>query len=477
MGGAGMGGAGMGGGGSGGGCTVSTPCTTSDAKSGVCNASSSCVPCATDPECVVYTGPHVCVMGSCTPGNCHTDPDCTVPGEYCGVTTPNTCGPCDAPAGNTIYVDPAQGNDATTGSGLAGGAASAHCAVKTLAQALTLAATTGGSIVLIGAGPMANAADTVFPLVIPANLTVSAKDPAQPLVFKVPAGALGFSLTAGTMGGTDGASLSGVVIDGGGTSGNLVTLVAGMGGHATLSGLTVKNGGSIGVHVVTGTTATLGAGVVISANKNDGVFVEGGTAELVTLANDAPISITGNANGISVTGTGALNVTGTPNATANGTGTVVIGSNKLSGIDLAATTGPSSISGLVLFKNTQHGAHITQGASIKLRGSQILQNSQQGICVGDTCDMNAPAMGDVAAIDLGTAADAGNNVFANNTKVGLCLAFAPMAGSLSAAGNTFGNTVCTAMMPKLGYDATCHGKKEVGSPMKNDIDLTTCSPM
>ena len=96
-----------------------------------------------------------------------------------------------------------------------------------------------------------------------------------------------------------------------------------------------------------------------------------------------------------------------------------------------------------------------------------------GVCVGDTCGPNVSLGVDAAGIDLGHPADAGKNVFLQNAKAGLCLAFVPVAGTLAAAGNTFGAKNCTVGTPTLTADVTCMTKVDVGFPPLA-ADISAC---
>ena len=74
--------------------------------------------------------PYICdTAGSCVPGNCHSDANCTA-GEICGVTTANTCGTCTADT--QCQTDPNYGSgticNTANGQGTSGQCVSATCA-------------------------------------------------------------------------------------------------------------------------------------------------------------------------------------------------------------------------------------------------------------------------------------------------------------------------------------------------------------
>jgi hypothetical protein len=103
-------------------CTTGT--TTGLCVSGVCTA---CSDPADDTNCATaYAGAFLCdTAGSCVAGNCHTDANCTTPGQICGITTPNTCGACSSDAqcesdpsyGPGTICSPANGGTCVSGTG------------------------------------------------------------------------------------------------------------------------------------------------------------------------------------------------------------------------------------------------------------------------------------------------------------------------------------------------------------------------
>ena len=83
-------------------CTGAETACVAGATAGLC-VGNLCLPCNSptdDSNCsTAYgdggTGTYVCnTGGSCVPGNCNVDSDCTTAGEICGVTMANVCGAC-----------------------------------------------------------------------------------------------------------------------------------------------------------------------------------------------------------------------------------------------------------------------------------------------------------------------------------------------------------------------------------------------
>lgn len=89
-------------------CTADGECAPGQicglATPGVCAVCGSDADCRTDPT---YGSATICVGGACTAGDCHGSADCGN-GGICGVTSPNSCGPCDATA--ACRADPAYGS-------------------------------------------------------------------------------------------------------------------------------------------------------------------------------------------------------------------------------------------------------------------------------------------------------------------------------------------------------------------------------
>jgi hypothetical protein len=123
-----------------------------------------------------------------------------------------------------------------------------------------------------------------------------------------------------------------------------------------------------------------------------------------------------------------------------GTATVTIDTVTVTGLYYAASTherGNIDAKGLVVRSSVYDGITCGGNGSIKLRSSSALSNGKNGVVVHYNC-----------AVDLGTAAGAGNNVFnktnARNGNAGLCVY---SGHTIEAAGNTWGcgqTAGCTA---------------------------------
>jgi hypothetical protein len=85
-------------------CGADNTACTNAGTNGLCetNVCSSCVDTTDDAHCSAAYGDggsagYLCLAGTCSPGNCRTDADCTqagAGGPLCGVTTANLCGKC-----------------------------------------------------------------------------------------------------------------------------------------------------------------------------------------------------------------------------------------------------------------------------------------------------------------------------------------------------------------------------------------------
>ncbi len=82
-------------------CVAGNCVTTADCTAGtICGLSTPnvCGTCTSDGQCRAagaYGSGYLCISGSCVPGNCRIDTDCTT-GQICGVLTANTCSGCSS---------------------------------------------------------------------------------------------------------------------------------------------------------------------------------------------------------------------------------------------------------------------------------------------------------------------------------------------------------------------------------------------
>jgi hypothetical protein len=392
-----------------------------------------------------YGGGHICVDGGCVPGNCHTSANCSGGTRAC---VGNTCAACDAPNGAMVVVDPVNGVDsANRGSGAAGGGTAAGiCAFKTIGYAVGhLGGATVVNVLPTGTVSVATNGEA-FPIVVPANVTIKGSGGTVTVRdVATNSGGVAFNLAS------SGSSLSNLLINGGTTG--VHGVVVATGAASTIGGVEVTGFAAAGVRAEGG-ALTITAGTNIHDNG------QGTSGELSGLhvLNDAQVTITGTGapiqfnnngqNGILVDGTGAakLTVTGTPSsATA---GTVVANNNGIDGVEIAQTgASPSlvTLTGLVATSNTQDGLRVFGGSNVRVRGSMLLGNAQDGVNVATSPGAApAPKPDDVSEIDLGTntTTNAGNNVFQSSSTpngfAGVCLNITrDLNQTLNAQGNTW----------------------------------------
>jgi hypothetical protein len=452
-----------------------------------------------------------CIAGSCCVGD---DTPCKLIGAaYTCVN--NTCTTCDAPTGNSYFVDPVNGSDTIAlGSGLAGGAASASCMFKTVTRALAALPATpavGTTITIVGvAGQttdlvVSGAAAEKLPIDIPANVKITTKTGA--IALKLPAAKVGFRLlgNASALLPDPAAPLT---IDGGGVSGTgVVYAMTATGDSASVAQVTIKKTNDDGMRVQGG-NAVIGAGITVvdsgsATQRQSGLEVTGGRAAI-----DVPVGSTivfqhNSEHGIKVTGKGELDITGKPSgAPGEGKGSVVVRENGDAGIQLGqnpaeSTRKTNDIDGVVAHINQGPGLRVLGGSKLKLRNSVLLANGGSGLLIEPFA---AGAAGsDVTAIDLGIAGDPGKNVFQSllgsnpNTGAGICVDLNLAAGSptVKARGNIFAGagavldcSVTPAPATKIAVADTCGGgggqvnvgvRKAVPSTATINVDLLSCA--
>jgi hypothetical protein len=470
--------------------------TASGTGSGTCVSGA----CSTSGPCAANPG-DFCCNNICTAGNCCNDPDCAGFGSSYRCVN-NSCTGCSAAAGNTYFVDPLNGNDSSaTGSGMAGGIATASCSFKTVTHALSVVSGIGAAgtkIVIVGQLAQIVALDPseALPLVVPANVAISTKT--GPIRVNLPAAtdtAFGGFRLVGDQAVIAPDPSAPLTIDGNmNASGIGIGVAPGLGKTAAVSYVTVQNTGGNGIDVSSGTLNIL-QGVTVtnagsSAKHHDGLAVSGGTVNVTVSAGQATTSFSNNTeHGIYVTGTGVLNINGVPITTpgANGQGTVIANNNAFDGLEIfegPGVAGPSSITGLVAWGNAKQGIQLFGGERVKVRRSVLLNNKLNALFL--TAADGAAASNDLTGINLGTAGDPGLNQFqaslgSNADLAGLCVSMASLQGTLSLAaeGNTFsGPTDCTSSTNTIVRSTTCANNVDVGvvpaSGTTVTIDLASC---
>ena len=488
---------------------IGTICeTAAGAKQGTCVSST----CITSGACAANAS-DFCCGSTCVPGNCCVDEDCGSFGTAC---VAHTCSACNAVSGNKFYVDPVNGNDSTaTGSDMAGAVTAPGCAFKTVAraiQAIPPSPAVGTQIIVIGrpstptdlvASDLQSAAAAI---ILPANTTLTTAGGAITITLKttVQGTAAGFQLQ------NNGSGIAGnpaapLTLNGTFTAGNvkqtgigvIVNPAAGSTSTFNLSNVTILNTNGHGIRVNAG-NLNIGAGVVVNGSNQDGLLVAAGVAN-INNASGAQTLFTNNvARGVESSGTGSVNIIGTPGAPIPSNNGTVVSSFNNEGIRInqtpgAAGLGTNSIDGLVAWANLAIGAHLYGGSLVKIRNSIFLSNVTYGVQVSSANGTTA-AGNDVSALDLGTPADFGHNylqaplgALGFNSSGGLCVAlsnYAAAAGqpatlteTMKASGNqmvTTGNTqVDCSITAGTITQGTCGGMRSSGINAATNITTTT----
>ncbi len=442
-----------------------------------------------------------CCGDACTPGNCCVDADCSPLGSFYRCVN-NSCTGCSAATGNKFFVDPVNGNDAmATGSGMVGGVATPSCSFRTVTRALAAVSSSvvaGTQIVIVGKSGqtvLLDAAETL-PIIVPANVAITTQT--GPIRLNLNASAdtnvvAGFQLSgAGAAIAPDPAAP--VTIDGAmNTSGVGIGVSPGAGNAVSLANVVVRNTGGYGISVANG-TLSIGQGVSVTGagtalKRRDGLFVGGGTVNIVVNAGQATTAFSNNTqHGIYVTGMGVINIAGVPvTAAPNGQGTVVANGNALAGLGIFESPGTaamSSVDGLVAWQNTQNGLRLYGGGRVRVRNSVFLANILNGVYI-TSFDMSA-AGNDLSQLDLGKAGNPGRNILqastgANPDLAGLCVGMSGGQGALalSAQGNIFsGGTDCASSTATLVRSGVCGGFVDLGvvpaAGTTVTVDVATC---
>lgn len=461
-------------------------------------------PCAQNPT-------DVCCGALCVAGNCCDTPSCVARlgnGYTCSLN--HVCTQCDPVVGlNPVFiVDPVNGNDqSATGSGKAGGAASASCAFKTITRALAVIGTAAAGTKISITGPSTVSAGETFPIIVPLNVTITTNTGA--VTVQVPANRAGFLLQSAASGiqGGAGAALTidgqtntasnGVVVNTGSTDGTRIQDVTIQ--NFLNDGILVGNAGILGI--VQGVSST-GNGTA-NARRN-GLHVTGTSHSNINVpSGSTPTSFGSNSGfGILVDAQAFVAITGSVTNASTGTGTVTANGNVGAGLRIQQQPGiaalpRSTITGLVTFGSTNgHGMHFHCPSNVKLRNSVALANvSGNGVRVSTQLLPGGVRNNDMSKMDLGNAAsvppDYGNNTLqasigANpNGAAGICIEVDPNAGALLGAGNTFhGGVNCATTAGSLLINNTgcgnggCAGNIcDLGRTnlLGNDITVSQCT--
>jgi hypothetical protein len=490
--------------------TNSGLCTGAPGATG--GAAGTCTNIGTDICCnagTCFAGPTGSAV-ACCPGTAGTtycqgklnDTTATCAGNVC-----TTCAPVSTTT-PVYYVDPVHGSDSGTGSlMLAGGGASAACALKTITRALQLigAAVVSTKVVVVGGASATVSAGETFPIKIPSNVTLSTQT--GPVTVRVPSGKAGFEMNApnAQIAGGAGAALTittTVTAGAGGTDG--IAVETGSAASTSITNVTIKGMLDNGI-LVSGGAITIGPGVDSSSNgpgtkTGHGLSVQGGEAIVDVPSGSTPTMFNNNtAHGILVGGNGFVHVTGSVTSAAAGTGTVETNGNAAAGVWIEQTASAAAlpqnvIDGLVSFANAAgNGMRIVGGSNAKVRNSVFLGNGGNGVVVSSGVGNKANSLAD---IDLGTSSTGGSNgrnTFqaplggGNNANAGLCLAVAANSGTLNAAGNTFHAATCTSGALTLTLNAKGCGNNaamcaggvcDLGETTAtgNVFDVSTCTP-
>ena len=477
-------------------CTgTNTACTyDSDAGAtghGVC-VSDVCSACLQDTDCSTgYGAGHICLAGSCVPGNCHTSADCADGGSV-SVCVGNMCSSCDSVTGGAYYVDPVNGSNATgsTGSDKAGGQTAAACAFKSITYALSVigAPATATTITVLTNDPASN---ETFPLIIPANVTVkgstNAVNVSVAATMTTDAGVVaadGFVLGAANSG-VESLTVTGL-------TGAADGIRAGTGSAASteLTNVTVTGFATGDGVLVSGTSSilTLHAGVVLTANLNGLHVSDTGTVVSTNTDQTNPDVFRANTNdGILVDGHGTVTLTGT--AGTLGAGSIVATANTAAGCALlpAQNSGNeplSALTGFVAWANGAAGAgdglHLEGGAHVKVRSSYLGANGAGVRVTASTVTANLNSS-DTSGIDLGAVGDFGLNTLQSPTGAasdagvsaqngaGLCVTILPnQSQQLVAKGNIWANSLGTM---SLDCSTVTTGALSILNTCAGDVDL------
>jgi hypothetical protein len=249
-------------------------------------------------------------------------------------------------------------------------------------------------------------------------------------------------------------------MDGAGHSSNPGIVVEKDAITASIANVTIIDTGADSIHVSAG-TLQVGAGVQVSgagteSARSNGLVVSGGTVNITVAETETPTVFENNTQyGISVTGTGVLNISG--KNTAGGIHSVVAKGNAIGNVAFESTQDATTslIDGLYAVGNSTSidGLLIRASSKIKVRNSIFLGNLGSGIRI------TSGGTNDLGGIDLGVGTDAssaGHNLLqaasgsTPNAGAGLCVDLGVAAtGVLNAMGNQFAGVDCTTADPSV----------------------------
>jgi hypothetical protein len=480
--------------------------TTGQCAPGLCLADGGSVVASNPPALCPANSSDVCCASACVPAAgafscCPQDPTDLNARTYCtkklgsGATClGNVCTKCSAASNYNYTVDPQNGDDS-----IGTGDSTAGCAFKTITRALNVIPPNPPfpvTIMVLGGSTVQESNGEKFPIVIPKGVTITTSG--GTVTVDVPPMNTGFELSAANSV-LRGAAASTLVISGSGNTGS-VGIVASLGSDDTTQIANLDVTGFLDDGILVMGTGVLSIGSWVSSTKNgtgtgprSGLHVIDGHAIISPAANSVTRFDDNTLHGIEVDGSGFITVTGTVMDAAAGTGTVVARRNGDAGLRISQsgnTTPQSVVSGLVSYAspNGQAGIHIFAGSSVKLRNSVSLANAHAGIRV-DTS--GATGSNDISKIDLGSAADNGNNIVQAalgmnpNGGAGICLSLKTNSGAtLSARGNVFEANDCAATAAGLTINKVdCSGFVDLGledvgtadAGVPNTIDVSKCT--
>jgi hypothetical protein len=466
--------------------------------------------CCTGETCIASSGADACCPG--TSGDTYCAALLGTANASCDATL-FTCTACQAVSNNTYIVDPNNGSDGTgTGSAKSStGGAEEGCALKTIARALQIIGSSPAiatTIQIVGGGalgPSAASGET-FPIVLPANVSITTQANSGAVTVTVPTNATGGFVLDSPNSGISGSTGSALTItsdapDGGtAPSGIIVRGNAGNGGTTSVGALTVTNM-KYGVQLAAG-TLTVNTGIALNSNLDDGLHVDGGNAVIDVTTGSATFDGNG-AHGIIVLNDGSVLLTGSVATTNPPAGTIETNGNGAAGVWIEQSVGgvaappKNGIDGLVSTGNLPgNGMRIVAGSAVTVTNSVFLGNSGNGIIIsggGATGTNN-----DTTHIDLGDGTTAGNNTLqaaagnGANGGSGLCIDLDNGAAEVSAVGNQFSEINCAVatgailLNPKgcaSGVAACAHGACDVGienaahpgNGSNNTVDVSQCT--
>jgi hypothetical protein len=435
--------------------------TCSDALA-ACSAQTESAACGSGDLCCPRTAGLECEHVQC----CQTS-DCGV-NELCagGACVPSSSG-CAAPTTPAYFVDATFAGPST---------GSMTCPWKSLHDAFNAVRTdnfTGDSTVTIIAGTFDSTVET-FPLVVPASVFVTIpalhldptiEPPANTTAFIVP-----FSAEAGATSGWS-ARLSDLEIKQAtqGTGNGILATGGTAAAPVQIDDVDITNFYH-GINVEGGVTHVADA-VRSLDNGFSGVRVGGGTANVTLSASANAASVfTGNIVGIYVTNdpNSILIAAGSPQNLLHCDG------NSNSGIRVESPNPANSISYVAAESNSTNGLGLYGGASVKVRNSTFVNNTLSGVRVV------AGTSESMTGMDLGTAADPGNNVFSANTQAEVCVDLDTPTGTLLLAGNTWDALSCASggSVPNEHLCKTANkGFGSTGLPPAVDVSQCTLPPL